>query len=637
MVLLFAAGDVYGQRLNLQLEFPSLPTLAELFSAIQNVFANECAALRPGDRALQRFELERVQLFSEKDEASASGWKDLISSSQIADNAQLFVFQRDPTVASETRQRISKHLSRRPSPRVESLCTTPPQGVPRDTANPSFSSSGLVGGTAGHLVELSPIRFKHTSSAQPHSAEYTPLASPDAPAAHTSSLLHLQNHTTTSAISSQSNAALSSSVFSPASYRSRAPQSPRLDVAVLGDKARCVYDYLCERQDTANTGGSVLQVSDVTRCVVELHLMDSAASLQSSFGEVFGSSPSSHVPKETFVAAMTKLPVLLNSLHRCLSDARAVVSLQDDIHRKAHLLDELRSSVMLAQNQLDGITRKLQGCQARADSLKGNFDAMLHHSAVLDSRSAEARQAVDAAVQQKASAQNDTASKKAFADRAGEAVAESARQVEQAVALQRQQETKLEAYQGRVAELQRQLQIAQEEAQRQSDVVAAAKRNVAVLSSRSSEQRQQADTSVAAWRSACARLEDSLRVIEERREQVLAMASQKQKFDSEASAVQTSLLEANKELAELHDAQLSQLQQVEAMQSQLRAQARGLAESEARLLAIQQESLAQEQDVRPLIEQELQLRSRRAALEAQENEHVQRVGELFSASHGRIA
>jgi hypothetical protein len=115
---LHIAADIYGSKVNLEIEFPSLPTLSELNSVIQNSFSNECVVLRPPGASLQNFLLGRVQIYVEAE----GNWRDVVSPTQLSEYAQLYVIQADPKV-QESQQQIMP--ARRPS-RPPIFPTAPP-------------------------------------------------------------------------------------------------------------------------------------------------------------------------------------------------------------------------------------------------------------------------------------------------------------------------------------------------------------------------------------------------------------------------------------------------------------------------------------------------------------------------------
>ena len=91
----YAAADIGGDKINLQLSFPGRPTMIDLYREIESAFSDEMQAVQnqPYQMSSYRksmFRIDRLQAF----EPRAMQWMDLTISGQLTDNMQLYIFQR---------------------------------------------------------------------------------------------------------------------------------------------------------------------------------------------------------------------------------------------------------------------------------------------------------------------------------------------------------------------------------------------------------------------------------------------------------------------------------------------------------------------------------------------------------------
>ncbi|KAJ9444207.1 calmodulin-like protein containing EF hand domain [Diplonema papillatum] len=91
-MIVLAAAELFGSKLNRELEFPSIPTLTELKNLAVAVFNDEIAARkRRGQSGPSAFNLHYMQLF----DALGGRWVELKSSTQLRDRCQVYLFQKD--------------------------------------------------------------------------------------------------------------------------------------------------------------------------------------------------------------------------------------------------------------------------------------------------------------------------------------------------------------------------------------------------------------------------------------------------------------------------------------------------------------------------------------------------------------
>eukprot|EP01065_Artemidia_motanka_P012024 TRINITY_DN16561_c0_g1_i1.p2 TRINITY_DN16561_c0_g1~~TRINITY_DN16561_c0_g1_i1.p2 ORF type:complete len:329 (+),score=138.21 TRINITY_DN16561_c0_g1_i1:86-1072(+) len=91
MFVLLVSAELYGQKHNIEVGFPAIPTMTELIGHVEATFQIENRLMRPSGRPKQTFRLEYIQVFDEV----LQRWVDLLSSTQLHEWAQLYVFQPD--------------------------------------------------------------------------------------------------------------------------------------------------------------------------------------------------------------------------------------------------------------------------------------------------------------------------------------------------------------------------------------------------------------------------------------------------------------------------------------------------------------------------------------------------------------
>eukprot|EP01062_Namystynia_karyoxenos_P014592 TRINITY_DN1525_c0_g2_i2.p1 TRINITY_DN1525_c0_g2~~TRINITY_DN1525_c0_g2_i2.p1 ORF type:complete len:409 (+),score=139.85 TRINITY_DN1525_c0_g2_i2:106-1227(+) len=103
MFTLLVCGDIYGQKQNLELTFPALPTIGELTRRAEEVFTAEMR-LTPvpphGPGPQSEFRVSRVQIYDDV----LLKWVDLISSTQLHEYDQLYIFQPQTPWHSDSQQ-----------------------------------------------------------------------------------------------------------------------------------------------------------------------------------------------------------------------------------------------------------------------------------------------------------------------------------------------------------------------------------------------------------------------------------------------------------------------------------------------------------------------------------------------------
>lgn len=142
------AADLYQSKVNLELAFPTFPSLADLHRQVETAFSIESSVLRPPGVPFSPFKLSRFQMFDER----LGQWVDLISSSQLYEGVQVYAFQPQ-------------------SERNEQQKQIPPARLPSSATRsaPSLPSSPLP--TTSPAMHLSPPRpIPAASPAQIHAS-----------------------------------------------------------------------------------------------------------------------------------------------------------------------------------------------------------------------------------------------------------------------------------------------------------------------------------------------------------------------------------------------------------------------------------------------------------------------------------
>eukprot|EP01064_Diplonema_japonicum_P019771 TRINITY_DN285_c0_g1_i1.p1 TRINITY_DN285_c0_g1~~TRINITY_DN285_c0_g1_i1.p1 ORF type:complete len:565 (+),score=195.18 TRINITY_DN285_c0_g1_i1:97-1695(+) len=113
-------SDLYGTKVNTQLRFATVPTLAELAAAAETQFDVKARANRPAGYPDTPFRIETFQVFDD----TLLRWVDLYDSKQLRPNVQLWCFQPESIWHSDAQGVI-------PDPEKPVATFTTPLGSPR--------------------------------------------------------------------------------------------------------------------------------------------------------------------------------------------------------------------------------------------------------------------------------------------------------------------------------------------------------------------------------------------------------------------------------------------------------------------------------------------------------------------------
>eukprot|EP00755_Sulcionema_specki_P011674 Sspe_Gene.49575::Locus_26884_Transcript_1_1_Confidence_1.000_Length_1971::g.49575::m.49575 len=102
MFPILVAADIFGTKLNYELDFSSVPSLAELQHRVDAVFSTEFNLRRPPGIPASRFTIHRLQVFDERNEV----WVDLLSPSQLLESCQIYAFQPETSWHKEVQSKL---------------------------------------------------------------------------------------------------------------------------------------------------------------------------------------------------------------------------------------------------------------------------------------------------------------------------------------------------------------------------------------------------------------------------------------------------------------------------------------------------------------------------------------------------
>eukprot|EP00760_Papus_ankaliazontas_P002996 PhM_4_TR11374/c0_g1_i1/m.4476 len=90
MYTLLACGDMFGEKINLELTFPAMPTIGELTRKVEDVFRAEADIKRPVNFPREyEFRVARLQIYDDV----LLKWVDLVTATQLHEYDQLYAFQ----------------------------------------------------------------------------------------------------------------------------------------------------------------------------------------------------------------------------------------------------------------------------------------------------------------------------------------------------------------------------------------------------------------------------------------------------------------------------------------------------------------------------------------------------------------
>jgi hypothetical protein len=440
----FAAADLYGQKVNLEVDFPAgPPSLGDLRAVLQGVFANEALAIRPPSRPLQAFGIQKIQVFRE----TAGTWDDVLSAAQVTEFSQLYVFQSDPSFR-ESQEQIQP--ARKPS-RAATTPAAAPAPVPQPPAAPSSSS---VSGPYGAGVAASSARISSVSPPR------RGLPSGSLPAAASAIGGGGGGYGSALSVPVRVGAPPSSAVALPPMPRTTVPAAP-----TQGEKIRFLFDEM----DTS--GNRVISPSEFQEMLRYLNVDFSNATISDLYRKADVDHDGVLSIKE-FTAFFTSYPTLLDALFFRLRDLGELRALQIQLAQEQDALLAARERADRAQAVSSEVQRVLDQQRDALLALEREWEAKIGRDAQARNLLRQAAEDVLAAQAQRAAVQQDVVTLGEREKGQTQAVAASGndakeleRRLAQQQSVQAQAEEKLRQLQALLADAQRETLRAREEAQ----------------------------------------------------------------------------------------------------------------------------------------------------------------------------
>eukprot|EP00754_Rhynchopus_humris_P027374 Rhum_TRINITY_DN15083_c5_g1::Rhum_TRINITY_DN15083_c5_g1_i1::g.136407::m.136407 len=131
------ASDIFGQKVNLELDFNYAPSVPELTSKSEQAFASEMASRKPGNHIFQVSKFHVVDPITDD-------WVEVIGAHQLRNQCQVYAFQPHSTKYTESQGHIP------PASKPRGVYATSAMGGYHSPASaragPDYSSAGY--GTA---------------------------------------------------------------------------------------------------------------------------------------------------------------------------------------------------------------------------------------------------------------------------------------------------------------------------------------------------------------------------------------------------------------------------------------------------------------------------------------------------------
>jgi hypothetical protein len=601
--VLYVAADLYSQKVNLEFELPSVPTVSELLSAVQATFSNESAALKPPTLALQTIRVTKLQVYKDED----GSWSDLTSPTQLSEFAQLYVFQAEPQYQESQQPIPPARRPSRPAPAPISPVSvqTPLRrpSSPQRTPIPTYSTLNLNGaaqrtpGSYGPRSEhIAFGSYSRASESQPQPRQVSPrrfgVQASMPSAVHASSVVQ---HPLGPASPQRDNLA-----------RAPIPEHP---------SQRDKIAYLYDEMDT--NGNRVIEPEEFRALIRMLGVDFSNATLSELFqrGDL---DRDGVLSLGEFTQLLTNYPTLLDATFFRLRDIQEARNLQKMMAEERAALDAAReqrsrSAAMASEcaRLVAEATLKIRESEAEA-AHSASRAAELHHVMGQSTSDVEhgARLRLAAQVDVDAVRDKEASHAGALAD-AGHHVRESDSRL---VAEQEH----LRACQDKERQLQMLLLEAQKATERQQHIALEAQSELA----RRRDQEHQAAVHLAEVQREAQILFDrlgaaerELRLREERQKEIQALLS-----DATAvlTRVERRLDDERHDVAVCADREKSNRMLLNEAEASVLAAERRVASRDQDILTFNQRRASMEQQERPLLEQEIRLREARDSLDERE-------------------
>lgn len=157
MYSLLVCADLYGEKCNLEVNFSSPPTIADVQQKLLRVFAAESNLRRPQGHPLVDFTIARIQIYDDR----LLKWVDLVSQTQLHEYDQLYVFQPQSRWHMDVQKDLPPpraSLQSCAAPAVQSTIITPRNG--RGVSGSPSSRQDASSASANCGVVPSPTRLR---------------------------------------------------------------------------------------------------------------------------------------------------------------------------------------------------------------------------------------------------------------------------------------------------------------------------------------------------------------------------------------------------------------------------------------------------------------------------------------------
>eukprot|EP01060_Flectonema_neradi_P031890 TRINITY_DN4957_c2_g1_i1.p1 TRINITY_DN4957_c2_g1~~TRINITY_DN4957_c2_g1_i1.p1 ORF type:complete len:593 (+),score=136.14 TRINITY_DN4957_c2_g1_i1:55-1779(+) len=141
--IIFVATDIFGQKLNYELEFPAQPSVMELLNHVESVFSAEQSMRKPG--GAPPYKVSKLNVVDEATE----GWVEVVNQSQLKKYCQVYAFQPHSTQATESQGHIPTPIR----PRHLQVAT----GGGMHSASPIMAAAGSRGPSVQSYGQAVPV------------------------------------------------------------------------------------------------------------------------------------------------------------------------------------------------------------------------------------------------------------------------------------------------------------------------------------------------------------------------------------------------------------------------------------------------------------------------------------------------
>jgi hypothetical protein len=593
---LLIAAQLYAQKVNLELTFPTFPSIGDVIRQIETTFSIESSALRPPGEPFAPFRVDRLQIFDDR----LAQWVDLLATNQLVEFGQVYAFQRDAP-ATEVQQQIPP--ARLPSSRASAGSPTHRSGAPVATSpiRPLAASGSLPYAERSYASASSAARHVSPPRATSPRRGLAPLAA---------SFSHSVTNPSASFATSQ------------ASVNQRMPENPSHET-----KLRLTFDEMDLNKNR------VVEMEEFRRTFAALKVDFSAATVSDLFGRA-DSDRDGVVSFHDFSNFGMNYPTLLDSLYFRFREQYEEGRRKQVVDSQNAALEEARRRQEQSRLQADDARRDLDNQETSLVLQEQDMQARLLKERDCRTSQMDAKKESERSHYDRTEKERDLVAGREREHQRHGGVVEAQRAVEGAERRMAGQESELHKAQEKERQLEALLAEARRESERQRTALQAAGAELGQWRDR----EQQALGVYADAQREVQRLADSLNAAEleharriEKEREADAFLAEAQRDAARAAQRRD---EEERELQiqrerEMHMQRLLQdaVRQAEDQHRALRALEQDMVDYLQRRLQIQEQEM-------PLLEQEVRLREQRYNLEERETK-LRSETQSFSITIGR--